>query len=330
MERGIIKLEIASKFGNFGAKSKKTGKLLSTYQDCTDTWTVPGSIRTGLLITGLTKKDEEYFENKLGYPEGHLKNTSSFWDSFKIKIPAQGVTLDLSDDLSFLKYHCLKADPLIATSNEEMKNNPYCQYVMIREAEKAENESSSRGIKIKAYGILNTLTSQDYFDLFLMIKNSDPSDVELSIVKNEVEKYAEKMPIQFVNLFADNNFKDKVVLTKLIGKRIINKKGRGLNSPLYFNDVFLGNNIEECMDFLKKPINNSIFIEIMRKDQEIKSEQNSSISLSDQISSFDAAKIERDENGFAKETAEAASLVQEVEVETEVVQTPKKRVKKTN
>jgi hypothetical protein len=360
---GVIKLEIAAKYGNFGAKSEKTGKLLNAYQDCTETWSPPISKRTGTLITGLSEKEESFFEDKLGFERGHLRKSSEFWYNFKIKVPAEGVQLDLSDDYSMLKYTVLKSDPEVATSKTELKNNPYCQFVMIRESEKADNESEERKVKIQSYGILHNLTSQDYQDIYLMIKNSNPVDVHDSIIKNDVEKYVEKMPKQFVALFTDKNFKDKVLLTKMIQKRIISKQGRGLNSPLYFNDVFLGNNVEEAMSFLKDPKNNSIFIEILRQNKS-NSNSGSEISLSSQINSFeskkealsetdklqreiqrlelelkkkseyaksqegktteeyDASKVERAEDGFSSETAEAAETIEEVE--SEIVEKPKR------
>lgn len=307
---GSIKLEISTKYGNFGAKSKKTGKLLPTYQDCTETWMPPLSKRTGSLITGLTKKQEAFFEEELGFEEGTLKKTSKYWDSFKIKIPAEGVLLQLDDALGYLKYVVLKADPLVASSQSDLKENPYCEYVMIRENEKAENESKGRRVKIRSFGILDSLTYQDFQDIYLLKNASDPSDLDHSIVRNDVEKYAENFPDQFVNLFDDPLFKDKVVITKFIHKKIISKKGRGLNSPLYFNDTFLGNNVEECMLFLKQPENNSIFIEIMKANKKV-SFGGQSYSLSDQINTFEKKKV------VAEEKEEILTEKEKLELEVE-------------
>lgn len=287
---GTIKLEIATKYGNFGARSQKTGKLLPTYQDCTETWKPGISARTGSLVTGLTKDEEDFFEEELGLEEGTLKKSSRYWDNFKIKVPSEGITLDLSDAMSYLKYKLLTADKMVANSNADLKANPYCEYIMIRESEKAENESSERRIKIQSYGILDRLTAQDYQDIYLIKNGASAEDVDLSIVKNDVEKYAENSPKQFVSLFTDKDFSDKVTITKFIQKKIITKTGRGLNSPLYFNDVFLGNNVEECMNFLKQSENNSIFVEIMRANKNASG--GSTYSLSDQMNSFEQKEIE--------------------------------------
>jgi len=242
----------------------------------------------------LTKKDEEFFENELGFEKGHLKKNSRYWDSFKVKVPSEGVLLDLEDPLSLLKYTVLKADPLVASNQTELKSNPYCEYVMIRESEKAENESESRSIKIKSYGLLDKMTAQDFQDVYLIVKNADPTDLELPIVRNEVEKYAETMPSQFVELMKDGDFKDKVFITKLIKKGIIIKTGRGLKSPLYFNDTFLGNNVEECMAFLKEPTNNNVFIDVMKIFKSTKKES-SSVSLFKKTISFEEKEVEEKE-----------------------------------
>jgi len=309
---GIIKLEIAQKFGQFGAKSKKSGELLGTYDDCTYTWAPGISKRKGTLVTGITTEEEAIFEDKLGYEEGTLKKSSKYWANFKIKVPSAGVILDLSDDLSLLKYKSLMADPVVATSQLDLKNNPYSELVMIREDEKADNESKLRANKIKAFAEVSKLTLSEFRDVYLVWKNASSEDMSISVLKNEIEGFAESNPKHFLDLIEGGDFSEKVLITRLINKGVIEKKGRGLNSPLYFKDVHLGSSVQECMSFLKQSVNNSIWLEIMRASKE---DTGYTVTLTDSVAPAPKEKVKTDsEIEIEKLKAQIAKMKQ-----TEVV-----------
>lgn len=264
---GLVKVELADRHALFGAKIN--GKMLKIHDSASYTFKPGISRTTGMLLTGVTEEECRAFEDKLGYEKGYLSINSKFWHSFKIKVPAIGVILDLNDPMSYFKYKVLCADELVAKSIEELKANHYCELTMINEEDKTQVLLNKRSYIIKAMSLVANFTSIEYRDAYLYIKGFEPKNVNETIIRNTVESYAENNPKEFVDKFSSSDYKDKLLFTRLISSGIITKQGMGFDSPLRYKDVSLGNNLESAMLFLRQPKNNSIFVEIMSENNKI-------------------------------------------------------------
>jgi len=74
-------------------KKKNPWAGLIKYRSCYD-YIAPYFTRSGSIYTGLTPEDEKYYEQALGYGEGHLSKNSDFWTTFSVKIGSKVLLLD--------------------------------------------------------------------------------------------------------------------------------------------------------------------------------------------------------------------------------------------
>ena len=255
----IVKVVKVDRTVNWGARDQKTGKLMPMYEQCADKL-VPGLDRnTGALRTGLTPEDERQLEIDLTHEEGTLKKSSAFWSNFSIIIPGQGLTLNTENAAHRLQYLVLKSDPTIAQSLEKLRTLAGAEYVMTTEGEEANASNSKRDVITKAYVAFSKLSKTDIVDaLYMFGKYGD--DVTPEVAENRLGDIVDKDPRKFMSIVGDKLFKDKVWFMKLIREGIVKKHGTGTgtNMPLYYEDIMLGNGLEEAIAYVKDKENQAI------------------------------------------------------------------------
>lgn len=247
----------------WGAKDQKSGKLLSMYDNCKDYW-VPGLDKnTGQLKTGLTEKDRKYFEKELQLQEGDLLGTAPFWSSFKVEIPREGLVLREGNIKDELTLKVIEADPQIAKSLIELKTKANAKYVLTNDSAEAKSSNNIRNVKAKAYATFYKLSQSETADA-LYLYGKDPSTLDSEIAQDRLGEMLEKNPAKFINIVGDKLFKDKVYFMKLIREGIVKKHGTGVgtNMPLYYEDIMLGNGLEESIAFIKDKENQQIALGI--------------------------------------------------------------------
>jgi len=257
----IVKIVKVERTINWGAKDPKTGKIKSLYDNCKDV-IIPGlDKKTGVLRTGLTSETETAFEKSLGLEEGSLSKSSSYWDSYKIEIPEDGLTLNTQNVKDALDYAVLKADPTVAGSFAEMKTSAVAQYVMTTENAEAQVKNNKRNEIAKAYAAFAKLSQAGTVDALYMF-GKDPSTLDFEVAQNRLGELLDENPRKFLEIVGDKQFKDKVYLMKLIKAGVVKKHGTGIgtNMPLYFEDIMLGTGLEEAIAFIKDKENQQIAI----------------------------------------------------------------------
>ena len=255
----IVTIVKVDRLVNWGARDQKTGKLMPMYEHCTDKL-VPGlHSETGALRTGLTPEDERELEEELTHEEGTLKKSSKFWDNFSVIIPGKGLRLNTENPAHRLQYLVLNADPTIAKSLVALKTHAGAEYVMTSEGDEAKSSNSKRDVITKAYVAFSKLSKTDIVDaLYMFGKFGD--DVSPDVAENRLGDIVDNDPHKFISIVGDKLFKDKVWMMKLIRENIVKKHGTGTgtNMPLYYEDIMLGNGLEEAIAFVKAKENNII------------------------------------------------------------------------
>jgi len=247
----------------WGAKDPKTNKILPSYDNCKDYW-VPGlNKETGILNTGLTIKDRKYFEEQLEYEEGTLSASSSYWSTFKIEIPREGLILRDGNIKDELKKKVLLADNNIAKSLIDLKTKAKANYVITSDSAEAKTSNIVRNNKAKAYATFYKLSQSEIVDA-LFLYGKDPSSLDSEIAQDRLGDMLEKNPNKFITIVGDKLFKDKVYFMKLIKEGVVTKHGTGIgtNMPLYFEDIMLGTGLEESIAFIKSKENQKIALGI--------------------------------------------------------------------
>lgn len=270
----IVNVRRLERNKTWGVRDPKSGKYRDKYENCNDKFVPALDHITGMLRTGLSKELEKKFEEDLALEEKTLAASNSYWDTFSIIIPEEGLVLNTQNPMDNLKYHVLKADPEVATSPEEASINPKAQYIMYTDEAAAKNKNNKRDIIANAYAKFATLTQAEVVDaLYMFGKDADYTDME--ICKNTLGELLEKDPEKFLDVMGDDKFKDKVWIIKTIRAGIIRKGviGTGFNMPLYFGDIYLGKGLDEAINFLLDKENQNVFIGLKKAYEAYKKEK---------------------------------------------------------
>jgi len=254
---------------SWGAKDSK-GNVKPQYDNTATKW-VPGlNKKTGQLRTGLKNGQEEArFEKELGLEKGSLRASGSFWDTFFVIIPEDGLELDLSVPMNELQYMTLKADPTIATTEKESKMAGM-EFIMTSASDDAKAKNNERDVIMKAFSKFATMSQDEVIDALYML-GEYPKSTDPEICRNALGDIVENNPAKFVSHVVDPFFSDKVWLIKLTRKGIVQKDGvgKGFNLPLRFNDVMLGESIDAAVAYLKAPENQNILIGLKKAEEAI-------------------------------------------------------------
>ena len=256
----IVKVKKIDRSVNWGAKDPKSGKVKPMFDNCEDK-ICPGLDKvTGILRTGLTEEEEREFEAKIGLETGALSKSGSYWGLYSITIPEDGLTLNIENPSDALAYKVLQADPNVAESLQALRTHATAEYVMTNEGAEAKVSNNKRNVIAKAYASFAKLTQAETIDALYMF-GKDALNMDFEVAQNRLGEILDENPAKFLDVIGDKLFKDKVWFMKLIKKGIVKKHGTGTgtNMPLYYEDIMLGNGLEEAITFVKDKENQVIF-----------------------------------------------------------------------
>lgn len=218
--------------------------------------------RSGNLYTGLSAQDAERLEKEIGYPSGHLSSTSSFWDTFAIKVGRNDVILDTDKPEDELKYLFLKKHKRVADGLNNI--TPSTDYVIINKDSEAKEANKINKVKREAYRELDKMSIEDMRKcLRLYGIKSDTMSNEL--IEAKLSEQIESAPDRFLQKWVNNpNREISFVIEEAIAKNIIRKN----RSQYYFGTDLIGNGLEDVIAYLNDKKNQDIRLAIQ---QEIKS-----------------------------------------------------------
>jgi hypothetical protein len=201
-------------------------------------------------------------EKEIGYPSGHLSPTSSFWDTFAVKIGRSDVILDTDRPEDELKYLFLKKHKRVADGLNNV--TPSTDYVIINKDSEAKEANKINKIKREAYRELDKMSIEDMRKcLRLYGIKSDTMSNEL--IEAKLSEQIENAPDRFLQKWVNNpNREISFVIEEAIAKNIIRKN----RSQYYFGTDLIGNGIEDVIAYLNDKKNQDIRLAIQ---QEIKS-----------------------------------------------------------
>ncbi len=237
-----------------------------------ETWLVPPkNSQTGQRITGLTEEDERRLELKMRLAPGTLnKYNDDFWSGYKIKIPKEGRILFLENPKDELDILVLKANPKVANSAMEVADSPGASHYLTsveKEAEVSNVKDRSERVAIKKYGQLSTQDMIDTLRVYSLlsgkasakITKSTPVDLIESTLYNKLKEDSE----EFMRIVEDPSFKTKVLIDNLVAKKILLRSGS--KYLVYGTSDALGSTLQDTIDYLENPHNQSVLIEMKSK-----------------------------------------------------------------
>jgi hypothetical protein len=258
----------------WGVADSKTGGIATHYDGCDQKYQ-PGLDKiTGRLRTGLTKEEEKEFETMIGYEAGTLAvpsdpNKVSFWDSFFMIIPKEGLKLDTDNPHDNFRYKVISADPLVAKGMADMKKIAHPDYIIISEEAESTSKNKKRETIAKAYAKYDTLTADEVYDALVML-GKDASTLSPTVARDRLGDEVESNPSGFLAVMTDPLIKEKLFFNKLIRLGIVTKGAgaRGTDVPLYFTETYLGKGLEEAIQFVKEPENQQLWIGMKKAHDE--------------------------------------------------------------
>lgn len=223
------------------------------YRNCFD-YLAPYFTRSGNIYTGINEEDSLRLGAILGL---NLLPSSSFWNTFSVRIGAGDVYIDTEDPLDEIKYLFLKNHRRVKTSIFE--NKATADYLLINKEEEAKKENLFNKAKVDAISEYRRMSLTDMRKcLRLFGHNAENSSGEL--VENELFKIIENNPNTFLDKWVNNRNRElEVIIEKAIAKNIIRR-----NKNVYkFGSEAIAYNMQECIDYLNNPKNQDVKLSIL-------------------------------------------------------------------
>lgn len=241
-------------------KKKNPWAGLIKYRSCYD-YIAPYFTRSGSIYTGLTPEDEKYYEQALGYGEGHLSKNSDFWTTFSVKIGSKVLLLDDSIPRQAMIIKFLSGHKRVATSLDKFDAGK--DYLLInREAEAVEQNKTNklRRDAVKEFDKLSLDQMRKCLRLFGVSSQSMSNE----LVESTLFSLVDKQPKKFFQKWIDNKTKDtEFIIEEAIAKGVIRKE----RTQYYYGSEMFADSLEDAVAYLDSKKNQDLKLSIINETQ---------------------------------------------------------------
>lgn len=233
---------------------------ITKWDNCYD-YIAPYITRAGNIYTGLSAEQARTFEKQLGYPEGHLSPTSTFWDTFAIKIGKRDLILNTDKAEDELKYQFLLSHKRVAQGLAKV--NASTDYVLINVESEAVEQNRVNKVKREAFRELDKMSVEDMRKC-LRLYGLKSNTMSNELIEAKMTEMIEKDPNKFMLRWVNNKHREiNFVIEEAISKNIIRKN----RTQYYFGTDLIGNGLDDVVAYLNDKQNQDIKMAIMQEIQ---------------------------------------------------------------
>ncbi len=226
--------------------------------------------------TGLSPEDKEYL-TKEGFPyditENYTKGIAHpFWESSMAKVELKNSPAFLSPGLSlidFIKYKYLLVNKYIYKSEEEMKSGskPEATHYIYNEAEFTDIRANELEKKDELTRSISDLSLQRKRDIILILLNENTDNKKEGYLRLKFESILndKELSLELKELLDDkaDSITLKAEIISAIQKNVLRRTKQGI----FFFENNIGFSEEDVKEFLIKPENQEIYLNIKSKIQ---------------------------------------------------------------
>lgn len=239
-------------------KKKQPWSGLIKYKACFD-YIAPYFTRSGSLYTGLSPQDETKYEKILGLAEGTLAKSSSYWNTFCVKVGARGVLLDDTIPRQEMIIKFLTGHKRVATSLDKLDAGK--DYLLInRQAEAIEQNkiNKQRRDAIKEFDKL----SIDQMRKALRIMGVKSDTLSNELIESTLFNLVDKQPKKFFDKWVNNKSKEtEFIIESAISKGIVRKD----RTQYYYGSEMFADSIEQAVAYLDSKKNQDLKLSIINQ-----------------------------------------------------------------
>lgn len=210
------------------------------------TYCVPMLRSTGNYKNILTNEEKEFLENALGLDYNALsvyRKENNYWDGYKVRVPKEGLHLDLSDPEDYIKYKVLLANTeFIAPSVQELEDRHKATYrfVLAREEDTTNLENSKMDATMLSYKEFGKIENDlDTMRVLVELLDGRPfaANTPAEFLRSRINILIQADPKKFARQITDPMLHAKVLIRRGLELGKLTKRGdfyylKSDNSPL--------------------------------------------------------------------------------------------------
>lgn len=245
-------------------------------KDGKESFTQPITIRvlydhaTGAYATGLTDKETEEYQAKLGVDLTKVFNAQKahpYWDSnaSRIKLPNYPIFLDPTIPLEFVRIRNLKASNLVANSMKDYNNGlyPEASHVIFDDEEYVEIKATRIQTKRKCYALSQKMSTDQLVNILTIISEKTVRGRSRDFLDVQLDEIIETNPEVFLSYakMDDKEVYIRASLLESLHRNILTKEG----VSIYYMGDKIANSFDDAVEYFINPQNQKLKVSILEK-----------------------------------------------------------------
>lgn len=245
-----------------------TGHKIDSLGNPNNRFQIPIDIMTGRPKQIISIEDFYALDIKPELRDAPLKERydeyNKFFNEYVFVISNTRTVFNLENDYQYLEYLIVKAIAETSQSRIAPSKNVYSpamhSYYLMDVEQEAKQTLVNSQVKVKAYGLLNTITIEEQIDLALLLGLIDlKEDYSPAVVMSRLVNYVDVNPANALTVWEDKLKTQKVLFKKLVTYNILRKQ----NDGYFYNEIHLGVQEKEVIKFLHDSKNQQIVTSLL-------------------------------------------------------------------